>query len=114
MAVSRRLTKLDEYQAFVTSSTKHRDHIYPVLGLNGEVGEFTEIIKKLWREHGADWPTAFKDPFVRADAVSEMGDILWYLTRIASNLGISLEEVANKNRAKIMDRITNGKMDVVV
>jgi hypothetical protein len=42
---------------------------------------------------------------VRPEAfLSEVSDVLWYLTRICDNLGITLEQLADYNHAKLEAR----------
>lgn len=78
---------------------KEFEVIYPLLGLQGEVGELSNKYKKVLRD-GAIFP--------REDTVSELGDILWYLAILASDFGISLEEVAARNLQKLQDRQQRG------
>lgn len=89
--------------------------VYPALGLAGEAGEFAEKIKKLWRNYQIErWPcgrsifyTAVefeKIQELRDGALKELGDCLWYLDAAALELGSSLEEVAQVNAEKILDR----------
>lgn len=67
---------------------------YCALGLAGEAGEYSEKVKKLIRD----------GKFDRELALKELGDVLWYLTRSATELGSSLEEVASRNIEKLFDR----------
>jgi NTP pyrophosphatase (non-canonical NTP hydrolase) len=79
--------------------------IYPVLGLAGETGEISEKIKKIFRDR--------KGEFTKEDIellTLELGDVLWYLTQIATDLGINMEDVAHKNIAKLYSRMERGKL----
>jgi NTP pyrophosphatase (non-canonical NTP hydrolase) len=79
--------------------------IYPTLGLTNEAGEVAGKIKKIFRDkHGlisdAD----------REALKSELGDVLWYLSQVATELGLSLEEIAEHNLHKLLDRQARGKI----
>lgn len=74
--------------------------IYPVLGLNGEAGEVAEKIKKIIRDKNSD----FSNPLDILEIVKELGDCLWYLSNIASNLGVTLDQVAKINLEKLISR----------
>ena len=76
--------------------------VYPVLGLNGEAGEVAEKLKKAIRDHGGDITS------VRETLVKELGDVLWYLAACCHELGVSLEEVAAGNIAKLSSRAARG------
>lgn len=69
------------------------------LGLTGEVGELAEKIKKVIRNQDR----VFDETNLPA-IEKEMGDILWYLAQIATDLGVNLGEAARKNREKLLDR----------
>ena len=63
------------------------DIIYPSLGLSGEVGELMNQIKKIYRDDNG------KISMVRkTDLKKEIGDVLWYLARVADDLDIDLTE----------------------
>jgi NTP pyrophosphatase (non-canonical NTP hydrolase) len=76
-----------------------RLHNY-VYGLNGETGEFTDYLKKvIFHYHRQD------DEAVK----SELGDILYYLTRLCVEFGFTLEEVADYNvNVKLAKRYPDG------
>jgi NTP pyrophosphatase (non-canonical NTP hydrolase) len=67
------------------------------LGLSGETGSVHTLFKKRFRD-GDQYP-GFKEK-----VKEELGDVLWYLTGIATHLGISLEEVAVENLQKVSSR----------
>lgn len=67
---------------------------YLALGLGGEAGEASEKIKKYLRD-------GTLDPKL---VVKELGDVLWYLTRLANALKYDLEDVAYENVVKLTDR----------
>jgi len=72
---------------------------YPTLGLSGEAGEVANKVKKVMRgDSGADFSCV----------PDELGDVLWYLAAIATDLGVTLEEIANKNIEKLYDRRARG------
>jgi NTP pyrophosphatase (non-canonical NTP hydrolase) len=69
---------------------------YLALGLNGEAGEVAEKVKKQIRDD--------EDK----DIMSELGDVLWYLTRLTDELGVSMNELAESNLDKLLDRKERG------
>lgn len=76
-----------------------KNFIYPTLGLVGEAGEVAEKMKKVLRDKNGilDEPT-------RIELQKELGDVLWYLTQLAVELGMTLEQVAEKNIEKLQSR----------
>lgn len=68
---------------------------YPCLGLAGEVGEVCEKVKKHIRDDRE---------LDKQDLKKELGDVLWYLSALASDLGIELEDVAQTNYEKLKSR----------
>ena len=70
-----------------------------VMGLCGESGEACDIVKKhLFHGHELD----------RDALIKELGDIAWYLAEGAEALGISLEEVFERNIEKLKKRYPDG------
>jgi NTP pyrophosphatase (non-canonical NTP hydrolase) len=76
---------------------------YPALGLAGEAGEVAEHAKKAIRDDGA----VVTEERRRAMA-KELGDVLWYVSQLASELGLELEEVARANLEKLLSRQRRG------
>ncbi len=76
---------------------------YVTLGLAGEAGEVADKVKKLIRDSGG-----ILTPDKRKEMIKELGDVLWYLTACASELGVGLEEVATQNAKKVEDRKNRG------
>lgn len=72
---------------------------YPALGLCGESGEVAERVKKLYRDFDG-LPTA---DFVY-HTKKELGDVLWYVSNLASELGFDLNDIAQENINKLSDR----------
>ena len=99
----------DEYQADAMETAIYPDElIYPVLGLVGEAGEVAEKVKKYYRDNSysvnCEDAVAEIPAEVRMGIARELGDVLWYITAIASDIGYSLEEVAQLNVEKLEDR----------
>jgi NTP pyrophosphatase (non-canonical NTP hydrolase) len=71
------------------------------LGLSGEIGEVTDLLKKhLYHRSGKPLDTEkLKD---------EMGDVLWYFAVLCSTLGITIEEVMQVNIDKLNARHPHG------
>ena len=78
---------------------KDNNFVYPTLGLSGEAGEVAEKIKKVLRDKNGVVDEATKN-----DLAKELGDVLWYVSQIATELGLSLDEIAKNNIAKLADR----------
>lgn len=94
-----------EYQIKSRETAIYEDEVYPYLGLSGEVGELLNKYKKILR----DGNNIITDEFIN-DASYELGDILWYLAQIASDLDLSLDKIAKNNIKKLQDRKARGKL----
>lgn len=87
---------LDDYQAAAVQ-TLHpaADIIYLAGKLMCESAEAAEPLLKL-RYHGKTYD--------EAALVEELGDVLWYVATLAHALGLTLDEVATGNVAKLRKR----------
>ena len=79
--------------------------VYPTLGLAGEAGEVSEKIKKVIRDKGG-----IVDDVTAQEIQKELGDVLWYVSQIASELKLSLDDVAQGNLQKLYDRMKRGTL----
>jgi NTP pyrophosphatase (non-canonical NTP hydrolase) len=77
--------------------------IYPTLGLVNEAGEVAGKIKKVFRDKNGE----ISDE-TRAALEAELGDVLWYLAQICTELGLSLDQTAHNNLIKLYDRHERG------
>lgn len=72
---------------------------YTALGLAGEAGEVANKIKKIYRDRDG---ILCRDDF---DAIkAELGDCLWYIAAMATEFGLTLEEIAQANYDKLASR----------
>ena len=78
---------------------------YPTLGLCGESGEVAEKIKKIFRDNNG-LVTQEK----RLELQKELGDVLWYLSNLASELELPLEGIAVVNINKLQKRKNENKI----
>ena len=76
------------------------------VGINAEGGEFLEIIKKMIFQ-GKPWNDANKHHLV-----TELGDLMWYISQACIALEISMEDVIATNVQKLEKRYPGGSFDV--
>ena len=117
---------LDEYQTFTGTTAiypgvgvrvRSGEHLGPrspeekllaltylSLGL-GEAGEIQGKVKKVIRDDGG-----ILSPDRRDAIVDELGDLLWYVSRLADEMGVALSEVAARNVAKLTSRRERGML----
>lgn len=102
---------LNDYQLKATRTATYPDvgenFVYPAMGVAGEGGECCDKAKKYWRNNNSLDPSDLT-PEQHAAIIKEMGDTLWYLAALASELEVSLEYVAELNLLKLNDRKERG------
>jgi NTP pyrophosphatase (non-canonical NTP hydrolase) len=82
-----------------------RNFVYPALGLSGEAGEVSERIKKLFRDKNGIVDQEFIDLIKK-----ELGDVLWYVSQLASEFDLSLNDIAEANIEKLYSRMERGTL----
>lgn len=101
--------KFDEYQKFTKTTAIYpiigKSFVYPALGLAGETGEVLEKIKKVFRDNNGKLSKEAKEEITK-----ELGDILWYLSQLSTELGLSLKDIAQKNMDKLNSRKSRNKL----
>ena len=103
---------LNEYQKQAFSIAMYPEHgtgsvlalSYTGLGL-GEVGEIQGKLKKIIRDSGGK-----VSPDKKEAIVAEIGDALWYLSALSTELGVNLEDVGRKNLDKLFGRKERGTL----
>jgi NTP pyrophosphatase (non-canonical NTP hydrolase) len=76
---------------------------YPALGLAGEAGEVAEHAKKAIRDDAGQVTDER-----RAAMAKELGDVLWYVSQLATELGLELDGIADTNLQKLLSRQRRG------
>ncbi len=98
--------QLSEYQRLSRRTAEYPREAwlsYPALGLAGEAGEVAEHAKKAIRDDRGEIR-----PERRAKMAKELGDVLWYVAQLASELELELEEIAQANLDKLASRQRRG------
>lgn len=81
------------------------NYVYPTLGLVGESGEIAEKVKKIFRDNEGQLTEE-----ILATLKKELGDVLWYLSQLSTELGLSLDDVAQHNIEKLASRHKRGTL----
>jgi NTP pyrophosphatase (non-canonical NTP hydrolase) len=99
----------DEYQAFAATTAIHpretrlQELAYLALGLTGEAGEVAGKVKKIIRDSGGVITLQNE-----LDIAHELGDVLWYVARVADVLSFDLSDVVAANVDKLRSRRARG------
>jgi NTP pyrophosphatase (non-canonical NTP hydrolase) len=100
--------ELSEYQRLSRRTAEYPREAwlaYPALGLAGEAGEVAEHAKKAIRDDGGSVTTERRGAMAK-----ELGDVLWYVAQLASELGLELEQIAQGNLEKLLSRQRRGML----
>ncbi len=104
--------KLENFDVYQQESRKtwnliQMDHpiVYPTMGLVNEAGEVAGKVKKIFRDRGGQVSEADKQALK-----DELGDVMWYLAQICTELDLSLQEVAEANLVKLFSRLERGQI----
>ncbi len=93
---------LNDYQSAAEKTAIYPETkiiFYPAMGLAGESGEILNKLKKVWRD----------DKLVDVDELAlELGDVLWYVALLASDIGFTLAHIAQMNIDKLTSRQERG------
>ena len=82
------------YEEFVDKCWGGHDRNYTAIAFGGEVGEVLNEVKKELRD-GKDRSY---------NVLYELGDALYYLTKLGSQYGFTLEAIMNANVKKLTER----------
>lgn len=104
----------DEYQAEITADAAYphvtANIVFPAMGLAGEAGELCDKIKKHWRN--SNLPVQELREALTKEQVTEitkeLGDVLWYIAAMCTELGIKMSDMVTINVAKYHDRRERG------
>jgi NTP pyrophosphatase (non-canonical NTP hydrolase) len=92
-----------EYQELAKTTAAYpnigNNYIYPTLGLAGETGEVAEKIKKVIRDNNG-----MVDSEKKEEIAKELGDVLWYLAQLSTELKLDFDYIAEKNLEKLKSR----------
>ncbi len=84
--------------------------LYAALALAGESGEVSGKVSKILRDDNQQLTDEAKEAIAK-----ELGDVCWTIAAVATELGLSLEDIALFNLDKLSDRkqrqVLNGSGD---
>ena len=96
------MKEFNEYNTFVKGMKFYPEKhaiVYPTLGMMGEAGETSEKVKK--------WLRGDRE-LDKKELLKEAGDVLWYLTSLADDLGFTLQDMVDANVEKLNSRKDRG------
>ena len=74
---------------------------YVALGLCSEAGEVADVLRK---------KLFYGKPTPPEELEKELGDVLWYVAALSSELDVTLQDVADANLQKLADRASRGTL----
>jgi NTP pyrophosphatase (non-canonical NTP hydrolase) len=119
--IENEIITLDQYQNFANAVSGHEfvaliedsfkvshELVFNALGLAGEAGEVVEKVKKAIRLSNINNVYDSLTEEKKKGIAKELGDTLYYLSRVADMLGLKLSDVARFNQEKLLDRLARG------
>jgi NTP pyrophosphatase (non-canonical NTP hydrolase) len=115
-----------DYQkiADMTSGRNTMSHVswmnYLVCGLFEEVGEVARHVAHATRDEGFRFPKDLSRATVETRDLNgerkerlakELGDVLWFISQLAREIGTDLEGAALGNNVKLLNRLAHGKIN---
>lgn len=99
----------DVYQDAAKLTAIHNAGLsYSVAGLASEAGEVAGVYKKMIRDEGfIPLHNSIISDENQAKFMAELGDVLWYVSDCATNVGLTLSQIAKYNISKLMRRSVN-------
>jgi NTP pyrophosphatase (non-canonical NTP hydrolase) len=95
--------QLNEYQRLAARTinpvlTEADNEFHALHGMVGEIGELNSLYQKVFQGHAFD----------EDHAMSELGDLLWFIAEYCTAMGWELDVVAQKNINKLKARYPEG------
>ena len=91
--------QFNEYQKLAGETDLEHPLNYYFLGLTEEAGEVAGLRKRYLRDEGnTDYDKMTK----------ELGDVMWYVARLADRYNLKLDDIASENITKLQDRKQRG------
>lgn len=98
--------KADDYQELTKATSVYPDAYavnYCIHGLTNEAGECSGVYKKYLRGD-------FSYDECRSRMIKELGDVQWYIARLAAEMGYNLSEIMELNLQKLDARKLAGTL----
>lgn len=100
---------INNYQKFTATTDIYPNDAfnigYKALGLVGEAGETADKIKKIYRDKNGIFNATDE-----MEIAKELGDCLWYISRLTEALGFNMSDIININVDKLTKRKAENKI----
>jgi len=98
-----KVVNFDEYQKFCKKTAVYpnigKNFIYPTMGLVGEAGEIANKVKKVIRDDNSKLTKVNRE-----ELAHELGDVLWYVAQLSTELNLKFSDVVSMNVEKLSSR----------
>lgn len=102
----RKIDSINEYQQKIEQFAifpKEQALVYLSLGLASEAGEVAGKVKKVIRDGNGEFTDEQK-----LAILAEIGDVAWYMSMLASTIGVDMSDVLAENYYKLEFRASRG------